>query len=267
MGARMENRRTVMAAVAVVALAALIVVTWSASILGEDRYSEELATFRAPPYAAGTEAVPEIASGVTVGASFLATEDDLTGIDVRMATNGRLNSGSLIFTLATSLTGAPLRTLQLPSANIRPDLFHRFAFEPIEDSAGQTYYLTLAAPGVETGNGVSPWTQDCNCEPSSELYINGERQDQRELAMSVVYRAETRGTLWELINRMSQYKPELVKGVGFLLISLVAVGLSLLAVGVFTKRVMQTPVDEPEAPWRWVLASLPFVAYFATLIW
>jgi len=266
MAMRTETRRVVLAG-AVVAVAVLIALGWSASVLGEGRYRNELSLFRSPPYTAGTEPGVEITSDVTVGASFVATEDRLTEVAVRFATHGRVNSGTLIFTLAMGMGGTPERSVEVPAASLAQDIFHRFAFEPIAGSGGQTYYMALTAKDAEAGNAVSAWIGTCDCDPNGELYVDGVRQTDQELAMSVAYETETHGMLWELVNRMSQYKPELVKGVGFVLIAMVATALAFFVVGLFARRIALTPMDEPVAPWWWTLASLPFVGYFATLIW
>ncbi len=70
----------------------------------------------------------------------------------------------------------------------------------------------------------------------------------------------------ELVNRMSQYKPEAAKGLVLVFAALAAAGLAVLAVGVCTRR---TPAEneQQEFPWVWVGVSVAFCAALAPIVW
>ena len=151
---------------------------------------------------------------------------------------------------------------------LRKDAFHPFVFDELEDSVGKEYWLTLNAPEATPGNAITLWLADGDRFPEGELFVDGARQQDTDLSLSFAYRIDDKSVPWELVNRMSQYKPEPFKGVGLLLLTFATFAGLLAAVALYTRRIVtdEAPM-EAAAPWPWIVATLPFVVYVATLVW
>ncbi len=110
---------------------------------------------------------------------------------------------------ATTIASATLRldSLENPAAALRrPYVYQSFAFPPISDSAGRTFYLSIEAPSASAaapllaryeGNDVySPGTRYRDSTAASG-----------DLAFRIYYGDESAGGLWLLIGRLARGRP------------------------------------------------------------
>ena len=244
------NRQRLIAAVVALVLGAFLAF-WVRDLLDSPRYSavtqtEELISRRTDFPA------PEITRGGTLSQTFVATDDDLTEVQVLIGTYVRQNTASLILELSAD---GVKRTVRADPATITDNQFHGFTFAPIEDSRGKTYTATLSSPDGRAGNAFTAWVGECDCYPDGALSINGLRHDDEELAMRIEF-AHQDVVIWrELLNRMSQYKPGIVQGAGLVLLGLVGTALALGAVAGVTLAVMPESEDERRRP-VWLTSRL-----------
>jgi hypothetical protein len=254
------------AAVVAASLAALVLILWTLSILKEERYETGLSTVRTSINNTGNEVAGEITSRVVVSQSFVATRDDLSEVSIQLATYNRVNTPPVVFTLSRTLGSAPLRTIEVPPEGIDDNTYHKFSFEPISDSAGQRYFVSIGSPQGRMGNAFTVWMGKCDCYGDGDAFINGVIQPDRELVMQVVYSIETGGVGEELVNRMSQYKPEAVKGLVLVLTAFAAAALAALAVGMCTRRPLAES-GQQGFPWAWVAASVLACLALVPIVW
>lgn len=99
----------------------------------------------------------ELVSGVLVGQTFVAREDNLSGVAIKFATySNRQNTQAIEFHLRDSVTAtSDLRVAVVSAADLRDNQLHRFDFEPIVDSAKKTYFWFVTSPQSEAGNAVT----------------------------------------------------------------------------------------------------------------
>lgn len=117
----------------------------------------------------------EIAGPHTVGQTFVATTDNLSRIDVLMATYARRNHGPVVFYLRESLTGSQdLARIEFEAATVQDNAYHAFRFPPIPNSAGQRFYFFLAAPQATPGNAVTIWQAARDVYPDGNVIIGGQ---------------------------------------------------------------------------------------------
>jgi hypothetical protein len=197
---------------------------------------------------------PEITRGATVTQTFVASDDDLTEVRVFLGTYMRSNTVPLVLTLSDA-NDRVLRTVEADPATILDNAFHSFIFEPVRRSRGATYAVTLTSPEGDRDNAFTAWLGTCDCYPDGTLSINGRPRRDQELAVRVTYHHGGVVVWRELVNRASQYKPEIVKGAGLVLLGVFSGVLALASLGVLTFSVFPRGDRREERP-VWLAASV-----------
>jgi hypothetical protein len=126
-------------------------------------------------------------AGPTAGQTFSAHNDGLAGIEVLVTDLGAPRSGPLVLHLRASAgPGIDLRRATIPMETAERDRYLRFDFEPLADSAGQSYYFELSAPEAPSAAALAAWRGDAGTYPSGSLYLDGRPAD-GQLAFQLVY--------------------------------------------------------------------------------
>lgn len=220
----------------VVAATAVLLLAWAYQWLGDTKYGG-VATIDETISRAMNQPAPEITSNVEVAQTFVASDNDLTEVQVFLGTYIRENTAPLVFTL-TSSTGIDLYETMVDPKTIIDNAYHPFIFDRISDSRGKAYQVTLSSPLGEPGNAFTAWTSSCDCYPLGELSISGAPQPDKELVMRVTYHHDGVVTWRELLDRMSQYKPLIFKGVGLVMLAMLSAAFALGTLGAFTLAVV-----------------------------
>jgi len=208
----------------------------------------------------GTE---EITSSMTVSQTFVATDDDLTEVRVFLGTSMRPNSAPLVLTLEDE-GGRVVRSAQADPAAVTDRSYHPFVFQPLPDSGGRLYTVTLSSPGGTSGNAFTAWLGNCDCYPDGEPAVNGRPRPEQELAMRVAYHHEDVVVWRELVNRMSQYKPEIMKGAWIVIMAAVSSLLGLASLGAFVFTTVPPGASSQGRP-LWLFASVVAAAAVVVL--
>lgn len=239
---------------------AIALVTLADDVLGQPEFDTEISTITHSLNDLANIPAGEITAGTRVRQTFLATDPNLSRVEVRLATYQRRNHAPLVFSLEEYLSAeASLRTVVAEPDTISDGEYYTFEFPPIPDSAGKTFMLTLESPQGTPGDAFTAWLGTCDCYPGGTALVNGEEHPGRDLAFRVGYHYEVTSVLDELINRMSQYKPWFFKGVPLATLGLFSLGLTLLAVGSFASSLLNG--GERQIKWPWIpAASLIIVA-------
>ncbi len=224
------------AAIAVAAGTSIVMLIWVVRLLNSPAYGG-ISTIDEMINRRTDVPTPEITGDMRVSQTFVASDDDLTEVQVFLATFMRANTVPLVFTL-TDGSGQVVRTVSAEAVTINDNTFHPFIFEPIPDSRGKTYTAAISSPAATEGNAFAAWLGNCDCYPPGVLSIDGRARQDQELVMRVDYQHSGVVVWKELINRMSQYKPEIVKGAGIVLLGLVSTALALAALGAVTLSVI-----------------------------
>lgn len=241
-------------AVLVPVVLGIIMMAWSWNLLGGARYAGVPTTRVLFSYRADTT-VGEITSGTTIEQSLLATEDYLSQVDINMGTYFRRNTQTVVFALEDE-EGNTVRALEERPETIADNQYHAFQFEPIPDSAGRRFVATLTSPKGSAGNAFTAWAGDCNCYEDGALFVNGVEQLDSDLSMRASYTRPDVVVWRELLDRMSQYKPLIFKGVGLVLVGTIASLLSLAALGVISFDAQRRAMEEMRPRYLWLAASI-----------
>lgn len=114
----------------------------------------------------------ELTSDMLVGQTLVAQKDNLSGVAVMFATySGRNNTQRVELHVrevsgpSTGSTGSlqassgfasrDVRVAQVEARDLRDNQFHRFEFEPIENSKGKTYFFFVVSPTSRPGDAVT----------------------------------------------------------------------------------------------------------------
>ncbi|MBI4744388.1 MAG: YfhO family protein [Actinobacteria bacterium] len=111
----------------------------------------------------------EIFGSNTHGQTFISRYDNLSRIDIKLATYNRKNSYPMIFHLKSSFDSPDLVTIKVNPEDIKNDSYHIFKFSPIPDSKNKTFYFFLESPNSFPGNGFTVWATP------KDRYKNGVR--------------------------------------------------------------------------------------------
>ena len=94
-----------------------------------------------------------IGRGKPLGQEFYVGADGLNAIAVRFGPDGDRHSGAIRLRLRGSPTSEEdIRVVETEKSSLRGDQYHVFAFDPVEGSAGQTFYFDLELGDTRTGS-------------------------------------------------------------------------------------------------------------------
>lgn len=99
----------------------------------------------------------EVTDSVLVGQTFVAEKDSLSGIGVLLATySNRENSGQLeLHIRSLADMSRDIRMASVDVARLGDNQIHAFTFDPIPDSAQQTYFFYIQARGSAAGQAIT----------------------------------------------------------------------------------------------------------------
>ncbi|MEA3346429.1 MAG: hypothetical protein U9Q78_09365 [Chloroflexota bacterium] len=121
--------------------------------------------------------VGEIRGSRTVGQTFVASHDELSRVDVQLATYARRNTQPVIFHLRSAPSASTdIATIAFEAEEVRDNAYRPFRFSPITDSEGRSFYFFLESPTSEPGDAITMWHSPDDVYEEGELYINGRRQ-------------------------------------------------------------------------------------------
>jgi len=142
--------------------------------------------------------VGEIIGKVEVGQTFYCFQNNLTRIDVMLATYNRKNHQDVIFHLKESPSDSQdIYTEKFNAAEITDNSYRSFEFPPILDSKGKTYYFCFESPRSKKGDAITIWSCSTNCYPKGALYLNRKEEagDLRFKTFCKVYFKEKHGSI------------------------------------------------------------------------
>lgn len=249
----------------VVILLGLAVVALVDDVLSDPEVSVKIARVTRSANDQANVPVGAITADVRVSQTFHATEADLSEVAIMLATYGRRNHVSLVFSLWSDPPGGePIRTITVSPDMIADNAYQFFQFAPVPDSAGKNFILTLESPSATPENSFTAWLGECDCYPEGRVYLNGDELPERDLAFRLGYHEDVKSVLHEVMNRLSQYKPWFFKG-GFLVgFGLVSLSLTSFMVGYFASSLPSPKGGAAQWAWApvWALVMVAVTLWF-----
>lgn len=139
----------------------------------------------------------EITGDARVGQTFVAQKDDLSGLAVMFATYSRRNNTQPVeFHLREFGLPQDIRTARVQASELRDNQFHRFEFEPLQDSKGKTYFFFVTSPTSRPGDAV---TVDLNTQDPYHLgtaYIGDAGKPTIDVVFETYHTVTAREAVW-----------------------------------------------------------------------
>ncbi|KAB8143370.1 hypothetical protein F8S13_10150 [Chloroflexia bacterium SDU3-3] len=126
-----------------------------------------------------TTAKPIVADN-PVQQDFIATQDNLQGVSIRLATYNRTNSGTVTFTLSENLdaTGkqSVITSQTVKASAIVDNAYFLLSFDK-QPSKGKRYTISISATATASNKAITAWMQSGNPYPSGKLLQGGQEVD------------------------------------------------------------------------------------------
>lgn len=121
-------------------------------------------------------ALPDLLAGVGIEQTFVCPSDNLSRIDTKYRTGGRMNFCHLNFQLRDETAGQVVAEGRSFAQHLLDGIWTAFSFSPIADSAGRSYRLIISSWDGREGAAVAPVSVDEPATSSEKLYVNGQFQ-------------------------------------------------------------------------------------------
>lgn len=151
--------------------------------------------------------VGEIYGKTKIGQTFTAQNNNLTAIEVLLATYNRKNTGEFIFHLKKNPSSKEdLFNYKGDISKLKDNKYFRFDFPEIKTSKAKEFYFYMEAPQSRPGNAITIWSNSEDLYREGEKIVNG-GQSPGDLVFKTVYDLGLRGNLGVFLNEITQNKP------------------------------------------------------------
>jgi hypothetical protein len=189
----------------------------------------------------------ELSPGQPVTQVFSAMSDRLERIKIVMGDTHLGLTERIEFALLDATCSVVLRSATRHWYTPEPRIFTSFDFEPLVESAGQRYCLSLTYVSSARQRKDRPFIAASEGGAFASMSYTdagkGRTYEHRSLHIRPSYgEATITGRLWQLENRLSQYKPAIVKGY-MLLLGGVGIAGAIILMFVFQRSMREDTAD------------------------
>ncbi len=171
----------------------------------------------------------EIYGDKKIGQTFIADYNNLSAIELLMATYNRENSGDFIFHLRKDVSSIEdLFQYRGDISKVKDNKYFRFKFPEINNSKGEKFYFYIEAPKSQPGNAITIWS---NTKDLWKEYREGERivngiVAKGDLAFKTVYNLGSKNKFSLFLTEITQNKPSPLNKKSFYIILIILFVLS-----------------------------------------
>ena len=124
-----------------------------------------------------------------------------------MSTYNRRNTHDVTFHLKEDLNAqTDILTITFNASDVRDGAWRSFAFPPISDSAGRSFYFYLESPESEPGNAVSVMGRNDDRYPWGQGFING-HPTPGDMTFRIFYRMSLEQKINWVLESLAANKP------------------------------------------------------------
>jgi len=118
--------------------------------------------------------VGEIYGDRKIGQTFVAEYDNLSAIEILLATYNRWNSGEFFFHLRSEVKSKEdIISYDISMLTVQNNEFFRFSFPKIKNSKKKRYFFYLDSPRSKPGNAITIWSNTEDLYKEGEKIVNG----------------------------------------------------------------------------------------------
>ena len=167
-------------------------------------FSKKIVVFNQPK---NNIPVGEIYGEAKIGQTFVAEYNNLSAIEVLLATYGRENSGEFIFHLKNDVSSEEdLFRYKGDISRVKNNKYNNFWFPKIRSSKGKKFYFYLEAPQSQPGNAITIWSNSEDIYKEGEKIVNGVISE-GDLVFKTAYDTGLKNNLNIFLERITQNKP------------------------------------------------------------
>jgi uncharacterized membrane protein len=116
----------------------------------------------------------DIKDDTVIEQSFVCSENNFSGVGVKFNTFSAHVDNEILVSLKYATSSAPLIEWSVTEYKIENNAFHYFTFEPLSDSRGKEFIITIRYKGVTVGETVAPmYSSDPLEYPDGQLAVDG----------------------------------------------------------------------------------------------
>jgi hypothetical protein len=170
--------------------------------------------------------VGEIHGDQKIGQTFVAEYNNLSAIELLLATFERKNTGEFIFHLRTDVRSEKdLFRYKGDMSKVKDNRYFRFRFPGIKDSKANKFYFFLEAPRSQPGNTITVWSNSEDCYEAGKKIVDGSPSD-GDLVFKTAYDPGLKNNLNIFLEEITQNKPFPLNRKSFYIILIVFFALS-----------------------------------------
>ena len=149
----------------------------------------------------------EIYGDRKIGQTFVADYNNLSAIELLLATYKRKNTGEFIFHLREDEDRKKdLFFYRGDISQVKDNRYFRFRFPEIKNAKGKRFYFYLEAPQSRPGNAITVWSQSKDLYEEGEKTINGTASC-GDLVFRTTYNLRLKNKLNIFLEEITQNKP------------------------------------------------------------
>ena len=141
--------------------------------------------------AAEYQNVGEISGTAKIEQEFTAEYNGMNGLFVRTSTWGRVNDSKMTYELVNIKDDSVIAEGVLKVSEVTDNDYKEITFPEVKESKGEEYRFTIAADGINNGEGISIFTTK-KAESAEVLKVSGKEQDQ-----ALVMKVQAKEFNWE----------------------------------------------------------------------
>jgi len=151
--------------------------------------------------------VGEIYGEKKIGQTFEAKHNNLSAIELLLATYNRKNTGEFIFHLKKEPSSQEdLYSYRKDISKVRDNKYFRFSFPRIKEAEGKKFYFYLEAPQSRPGNAITIWANSEDLYREGGKIVNG-TPSEGDLVFKTIYDLGLKGNFSTFLGEITQNKP------------------------------------------------------------
>lgn len=115
----------------------------------------------------------EIIGENTVEQTFSSTKNGLCSVELLLATYARTNTCNVNISIADLTDNVTIYSTAVSAEDIQDNSYYVVNFDPVSNSSGHSYKISIYSDNSESGNAITAWCSDTDIYSDGELYIAG----------------------------------------------------------------------------------------------
>ncbi|MFC9711215.1 hypothetical protein ACFTRD_23960 [Paenibacillus sp. NPDC056933] len=144
--------------------------------------------------------IGELVKSDIIRQSFIVQHNNFNEVQIYFGTYQRLNNSTLKLELFDEEKNVIYEEL-FNSIELEDNKFRDFVFDPVKNSAGKKFIVSITVEGGEIGNYITLWKSSSDLYKDGELYLNGNQLD-GDMVFKTFYTSSMLDKLNDLLRQL-----------------------------------------------------------------